>query len=261
MKYHFTLYYYDRAGNLTRVVPPAGVNRLDTTDVGPVNTARKNDVISTATVPNHNKSTTYKYNSLDKVTSEISPDGGTTLYFYDAVGRIVFSQSAAQRSKGRVGYVLYDEQGRIIETGQGKYTCISECEDCETDLLYPVYNSANQTLQSLQNFILSKTREEVAATRYDDEDRNLDLDTGMTRQTNLRKRVTTLKYFEKLAPGARGDTAKTYDFATHYSYDIGGNTKTMTHEFRNIPIKEHVFKRIDYDYDMLSGKVNMLSIR
>src|SRR5690606_24310506 len=42
MKYHFTLYYYDRAGNLTRVVPPAGVNRLDITYVDTVNSDRKN---------------------------------------------------------------------------------------------------------------------------------------------------------------------------------------------------------------------------
>jgi hypothetical protein len=258
-KYHFTLYYYDRAGNLEKVISPAGVLRLDTSANATVNSHRTASTISSTSLPQHTKASFMRYNSLDKLTQEINVDAGTTNFFYDAVGRIVFSQTASQRAKGRVGYVLYDEQGRIIETGQGEYTCPTACEGCERALLPQVYNSSNMSLMDIRAFILARKREEVAATRYDVEDRNLDLVKGMTRQVNLRKRSSVLKYFESIPASVLGDTAKTYDFATHYSYDMSGNVKTLTHEFVKVPISQHKFKRVDYDYDMLSGKVNMLT--
>ena len=49
-----------------------------------------------------------------------------------------------------------------------------------------------------------------------------------------------------------------YDYATHYSYDIHGNVKTLWQENPKFEgdLALQRFKRIDYDYDLVSGKVN-----
>ncbi|MEM9982472.1 MAG: hypothetical protein AAF734_08250, partial [Bacteroidota bacterium] len=51
--YHYTLYYYDRAGRLTKTVPPAGVRPLTE--------------VSRANRPAHTMTTTYDYNSLQQL--------------------------------------------------------------------------------------------------------------------------------------------------------------------------------------------------
>ena len=53
-----------------------------------------------------------------------------------------------------------------------------------------------------------------------------------------------------------------YDFATHYCYDIHGNVKTLWQDNKGIlsylpsSLANQRMKRIDYDYDLVSGKVN-----
>ena len=73
-------------------------------------------------------------------------------------------------------------------------------------------------------------------------------------QTNLRKRIAGAYYSED------GDI-QDYGAATHYSYDIEGNVKIL---WQDIPELESIdatsgLKRLDYDYDIISGKVNRLS--
>src|SRR5690606_18878814 len=50
-----------------------------------------------------------------------------------------------------------------------------------------------------------------------------------------------------------------YAYATHFSYDAAGNVSTLVHDNPYMDYMGQRFKRIDYDYDLLSGKVNMLS--
>lgn len=75
--YHFTLYYYDQAGNLIKTIPPAGVEQLPTTN--------SNDALSmkiaadranhTKTVfTNHRLATRYEYNSLNQLVAQSTPD-------------------------------------------------------------------------------------------------------------------------------------------------------------------------------------------
>ncbi|MBS1586001.1 MAG: hypothetical protein JSS82_10710 [Bacteroidetes bacterium] len=261
-KYHFTIYYYDRAGNLIRTVPPAGVRRMDTTMTlnDSINDDRDGSIIEAATMPVHYKSSFYTYNSINNVVKQITPDGGTTDYYYDAVGRVVYSQNDHQRPYGTVAYTLYDAQGRIIETGELYDACPPTCVSCIPGLLSNITNSANYTWQETYNFIIGRKRSQVVATRYDDESMNLDTVAGMTRQQNLRKRVSAVKFFPTLLANQLGNNTNTsYTHATYYSYDIAGNVKTLTHDYPDMPLPIHRYKRIDYDYDMLSGKVNMLS--
>ncbi len=43
--------------------------------------------------------------------------------------------------------------------------------------------------------------------------------------------------------------------ALHYSYDVSGNVKTLVHDLRTIVRAELRMKRVDYEYDLYSGKV------
>ncbi len=96
--YHFTLFYYDRAGNLVKTVPPKGVNLQDPN--------------------NHTLATTYEYNSLGQLKAQESPDDGKTNFAYDDLGRLRFSQNAKQEVQQRYSYTKYDEFGRVVEAGE-----------------------------------------------------------------------------------------------------------------------------------------------
>ena len=97
-EYHYTLYYYDQAGNLVKTVPPAGVVRsyrqswLDS-----VKAARTS---GTLLAPSHTLATNYCYNTLNTMIAQMTPDAGQTSFWYDRLGRLVQSQKAKQLSEG-----------------------------------------------------------------------------------------------------------------------------------------------------------------
>jgi hypothetical protein len=62
----------------------------------------------------------YRYNSLNGVVTQKSPDGGFSEFWYDRLGRLAISRNAKQRAKGNYSYTLYDAIGRITEVGQKK---------------------------------------------------------------------------------------------------------------------------------------------
>ena len=87
-EYQYTLYYYDQAGNLVQTVPPEGVNR--------------DENLSDSSIPAHTLKTQYKYNSLNQLVWQSTPDGGETRFAYDKLGRIVLSQNEKQRTTNTV---------------------------------------------------------------------------------------------------------------------------------------------------------------
>lgn len=103
--HHYTLYYYDRAGNLVKTVPPAGVNTT---------------AANRMTHPAHAMITEYEYNSLSQLVRQKTPDGGETKFLYDAKGRLRFSQNAEQfnTNVSKFSYTKYDALGRIIDVGE-----------------------------------------------------------------------------------------------------------------------------------------------
>jgi hypothetical protein len=76
---------------------------------------------------------------------------------------------------------------------------------------------------------------------------NINWEGETIKQENLRTRVASVTYQE--SPGT------SYDQASHYSYDVHGNVKTLIQEIAN----KTLVKRIDYDYDLISGKVNLVT--
>ena len=133
-EYQYTLYYYDQAGNLTQTVPPQGVKRLgdgiDVTQRNALDEAIKSDITNnteTTSLPAHDMRTQYRYNSLNQLVWQKTPDGGETYFAYDKLGRIIASQNAIQTpsynqsigsSNYQFSYTRYDGLGRIIESGQ-----------------------------------------------------------------------------------------------------------------------------------------------
>ncbi|PIQ16874.1 MAG: hypothetical protein COW66_14030, partial [Flavobacteriaceae bacterium CG18_big_fil_WC_8_21_14_2_50_34_36] len=100
-EYQYTLYYYDQGGNLIQTVAPEGVNRLDITDANlndQINQHRDDgqptEILNLR--PDHSFKTQYKYNSLNQLVWQNTPDGGQTKFAYDDLGRIIASQNANQ---------------------------------------------------------------------------------------------------------------------------------------------------------------------
>ncbi|WMX16225.1 RHS repeat-associated core domain-containing protein [Aureispira sp. CCB-E] len=113
-EHHYTLYYYDQAGNLIQTIPPAAVQPLLSSNFNA--TSGKWD----GTDPSHDyeMATTYQYNTLGQVTRQKSPDGGVTDFWYDYAQRLRFSKNAKQMQLGQYAYTKFDAQGRTIEVGQ-----------------------------------------------------------------------------------------------------------------------------------------------
>lgn len=79
-EYHFTLYYYDQAGNLIKTVPPEGVEALALDNSNPNASALKNQIIADRTnnthtvFTQHRMATIYEYNSLNQLVKQSMPD-------------------------------------------------------------------------------------------------------------------------------------------------------------------------------------------
>lgn len=193
--------------------------------------------------------TTFNGNPVKKMHDE--NDLYSTKFYYDRLGRIIASQNSRQRSinENTYSFTIYDGKGRIIHVGQ----IIAQ------SAIQGIYDLASGRILNDGDFLswvnhTSAVKSEVTQTFYDDVAFTLSL-TGFT-QDNLRNRVVTTTYEETYD----GDD-NTYDMATHYSYDIHGNVKCLVQEYDNIANlpTEARYKRIDYDYDLISGKVNKVS--
>ena len=274
-RFNYTLYEYDRAQNLIRTVPPAGVNFLSGNPLNAVDSARGAGNNETQYLPQHNKGSRYEYNSLNQVVLQETPDGGKTRFFYDGAGRVLFSQNDQQQLSGRMTYTLYDAQSRIMETGQAKiacdpyfapfpgntipasYTCGYNVGGIITPFPPQVQETKNYSNDQIIAFVRALAREDVVLTQYDNAAINLGAQNGMDPQENLRKRVASVKFFTILS--ASNTAFSDYDYAMHFSYDIAGNVKTLYRDYPAWAPAGQRFKRVDYDYDLISGKVNLLS--
>lgn len=246
-KYHFTAYYYDLAGNLTRTVPPAGINALAAGVMDAVDATRDGGGQSPYR-PAHGKQSRYQYNSLNQVVWQQTPDGDITTFHYDKFGRLAFSQNGRQRDLDVYAYMLYDHLGRITETGQVSIPTAGMGYINNTQLY-----SASETIRT---YVRGRNRKYVTTTLYDQALLNLATE-GLDGQTNLQNRVSSILYTPALTTVQ--DPTSYFTHASHFSYDVTGNVKTLVQDQPQLDYIRQRFKRIDYDYDLLSGKVNQLS--
>ena len=237
-QHHYMLYYFDRAGQLTQTVPPAGVDVLADNELD--RTVR----------PEHTMRTTYNYNSLGQVMNQHTPDGGTKNYVYDDLGRVRFSQNGKQKDEDAFAYTKYDNLGRVVEAGRG-----TDFSQGGNTLVFPMNDfeipaSRLNDALSADNSFPQAGRSEQVITVYNEKGRFSDgkeahyFDEGNT-QTFLRNKVSYTLTFNQ----GSADTVKTY-----FSYDPHGNIKWIIQDIPGVDYKMH----LAYDYDLISGNVNMV---
>ncbi|MFD2561873.1 DUF6443 domain-containing protein, partial [Aquimarina rubra] len=270
-EYQYTLYYYDQSGNLTQTVPPAGIDRFtkDELDANGIHAqinehrALNNATENPALLPNHRLVTEYKYNSLNQLVWQYTPDGGITRFAYDDLGRIIASQNARQKEDNTFSYTTYDGLGRITEAGEmipkvnlaiEESTGILMNTDENERVLnrlednYPKNISDNQV--EVTRTIYSTPVFNAAAIFNTVADANDDL------VDNSRNRVTGIYYFDAVEPGT---LTRQYNNAIFYAYDIHGNVKEVVQHNKQMAIDPtnsiSGIKNLEYEYDLISGNV------
>lgn len=193
----------------------------------------------------------------------------STRFFYDRLGRLVLSQNARQYDnnpgsfESKYSYTLYDALGRVYEAGE-------KAENLSAGLVnrFPGIFGTMVGGQYIPTVIDDAklaiwiegvgARTEVTRSYYD-ESVILGLPVTFTPNTQTqRKRITHVTY-EAVYDGED----QTYDHATHYDYDIHGNVQTLLQDNQKMlqdpMLAGQRFKRMDYNYDLVSGNVHRVS--
>lgn len=266
--YHYTLYYYDRAGSLVKTVPPAGID-FESPDLSQVdrNLLIQDRIIKTddyrqspstnpRTYTYHSLVTQYKYNSLGVVVSNETPDGGLTESWYDALARPVLSQNARQfdgANAGKYSYMIYDELGRISESGQIDRSNLS------SGTVTPSYTALPANITSFLTTISGNhdIKTEVRTSQYDNPGAGSRVTLAFADlggQQNLRNVVACMTYEE-----VYDNDETTYSHASYFSYDALGNVDRLIQDIPALdPLERNLFS-LNYTYDLLSGNVHKVA--
>ncbi len=234
--HHYTLYYYDRAGQLWQTVPPAGVDILDLT---------ANGVMEREVSPNHSLNTTYKYNTYGQLISQTTPDGGETKFIYDGKGLLRFREDARQRSAStpRFSYTKYDALGRTIEVGESSWVPFDSLENYSSSFLPGNFDEYGPESFPLDTHSLN----DRVVTIYNTNSGVTFLDNSP--QRFLENRISYVFNDEDGQDNTLEDRIHTY-----YSYDPHGNVEWM---IQDIPGLGRNY--IAYTYDLISGNVKQVA--
>ncbi len=200
-------------------------------------------------------------------TIEERSDRFTSLFWYDELGREVLSQNSRQSEKlpPAYTYTFYDHLGRITEKGE-----VTQGND-PTAFLEKINTSFNVLESDVRDFVSTGERREVVRNYYDMENSYLaQIETHYASSSNplvfdnttLRNRTSSQVYIE--SPGITTGyelnllTTGVFDYAYHYNYDIHGHVKTMIMDNPALDDYNQRYKRIDYDFDLISGNINTM---
>ncbi|MFL5763620.1 MAG: peptidoglycan DD-metalloendopeptidase family protein [Bacteroidia bacterium] len=218
--HHYTLYHYDRAGNLVKTIPPQGIDLTSS----PTNRS---------THPTWNFITEYEYNSLGQLIRQKTPDGGESRFFYDSKARLRFSQNEKQLNHTtggspdpKMSYTKYDELGRIIEVGELSKS-VDPTQTELDDITYPTSGGTQITVTKYSTPVGSATYFGGLPQRY------------------LQNRVSYTYTDVDGSVSTSGDRVITF-----YSYDPHGNVEWMLQD-----VPEIGRSYIGYEYDLISGSV------
>jgi hypothetical protein len=240
-EHHYTLYYYDQAGNLVSAVPPAGVRPLDETEVAALAGAAP-------PAPRHRMVSTFRHDSRNHVLEEASPDGGVKRFFFDDAGRLRFSQTAQQRLDKTFFFTKYDARGRVVETGL--------YSGGDVRLLDAAKESPDEThlKRNLNDGLYPST---LAGTLSERTMNVYDRLTGP-----LSEQCSTLepqyrvdeRYLRGTLAAAVRENGDLGNVVSCFGYDPHGVLKTLVQVIPGLDTP----KRIDYSYDLISGQVRSI---
>lgn len=270
---HFTLYYFDQAGNLVQTVAPAGVKRITNTQtLTDIATHRRKptyqndtEVPPTTYYPAHLYVTRYWFNGLNQSIKQETPDAGISYFWYDYLGRLVLSQNAQQYKDKKHSYTRFDNLDRTIEVGE--IQSLSQTLEYYASNEETYYRQIDDYVKG-NNFAIhiasAPNRTQITRTYYD-EVPDFFAAVPTFEAQNLRNRVAVVTYSET------GDE-QSYTYASRYTYDVVGNVPTLIHDIPELETEtytvmrsgntetyNHRFKRLDYHFDLISGKVNTLA--
>ncbi len=213
-----TLYYRDRASNLTKTVPPQGVD-LSSTD--------------RSSNPSHVMENQFDFDGMKRMINSDAPDRiGETKYLYDAMMQMRFSQTPKQLANSNFSYTRFDDLGRITETGQSKLA---------GGQTFDVYLANSAQLDNMS--FPSSNLEQRVIHEYNQQIAGIDY-LGQT-QRFVSQRISHSYTDED------GNLATTHDQVhTYYSYDAHGNVEWLIQE------QDELGKNyIRYEYDLISENV------
>lgn len=190
--------------------------------------------------PAHTMAINYLYDGYGQMVATKSPDEGIKEVKYDSEGKPRFTQDAEQKLADKFSYVNYDNEDRVIETGEYDYS-VSGSTPASS-----YYFNTNLVVAGVTN---------TPPSYYIDLDDHLN-DKLVGSYAPHFKDVSTLAYDMpvSLPTGLTGYTqrymggrvARTSGYSnTYYSYDYNGNPIWTV---KSLPIGN---KTIDYEYDIL----------
>jgi len=219
--YHYTQYYYDRAGNLVQTIAPNGYDFLE-----------ENPPADRSIHPAYDFKRQYRFNSLKQLVWQQTPDGGATRFHYDKLGQLRFSQNAQQKEDKTYAYTKYDYLGRVIEIGKSGTNS---------------WNGLGGQVE-IADFPSSQTSERTHTVYTEPYPQALADD---RKQRYLQNRVSYTYTHEGVANTDKSVT-------TVYSYDPHGNVEWLVQdimpdfEITNLTARQFV---TEYNYDLISNKI------
>lgn len=215
-EYHYTLYFYDQAGNKIQVVAPQEVRVLSAAQI---NAVKKGDVVK----PDYRFVTQYSYNTIGKSVSTVTR-GGRTMNIYNAVGQLKVSQTSQQHLDLKYAYYRYNQVGRMIEVGE---------MTSKKNIKAIAALAEDSSFPSKDQFILDN----ISTTYFGSTDT---IASPSFIQENVQNRIAQRRTISGT------DTVRTY-----YSYDAGGNTKALLQQTPGLEDK-----LTTYLYDQGSRQLN-----
>ncbi|MFM7023518.1 MAG: hypothetical protein ACKOXB_11140, partial [Flavobacteriales bacterium] len=290
-EYQYTLYYYDLVGNLVATVYPEGVRLLSPTKIAQVQAFRNTNVNTSSVndgpiyledqhlIAQVNK---FTYNSLGEVRRSITTDQGESKFFYDNIGRLIVSQNSNQaeadnEDRIRYSFTNFDSRGRIVETGEVSVSSSYAMND----------NIAKETattgIKTYQGWLQLGEKKEVTKIYYDvpviDQNINENFNSDYLAAKNefttygknkglqhTRNRITAVEYYEgnpgedlTAHQGAPSTIQLNSSMAYYYGYNEHGLAETFIQDHKDLASSAQRFKTLNYDYDLFTGFVNIVS--
>ncbi len=234
--HHFTLYYFDRAGNLVRSNMPNGVTWRD-------------DFTDRTQNPEHGYTQEYTYNSLGHLLTSNTTDGGLNRNWYDKAGRFRFSQNAKQAEAGTYSYITYDAMTRTVESGefdpavfQARYPGLSKDEIIDTILDLPLTPLAAMDPDYFKQF----NHYVYTNSLLEDESLHDDLWTAI-----LDELPAGVSLEQRFLDNRLSYTYNIDGVYQLYSYDPHENVEWYLQFLPGVGANY-----VEYDYDLISGNVN-----